>query len=246
MDPALTAAAIGVGGTVIVGVAGFWANVRNTNKITKLTEQGQLTDRYSKAVEQLGSDKLDVRIGGIYALERIAHDSPRDHPTVMEVLAAFVRENSREPLRPSSRAESGDDRPEPWIRPDVQAAVTVIGRRNPEHDSQPVDLRLANLGGADLAGADLRGVILGGADLRDANLRGADLRGADLWTADLRGAYLRGVNLHGADLRGTKFHDAFWSPLEAVPEGWQLGEELPGGDEKLSRLQPVPKSGGDS
>jgi Pentapeptide repeats (8 copies) len=155
---------------------------------------------------------------------------------VMEVLAAFVRENSREPLRPSSRAESGDDRPEPWIRPDVQAAVTVIGRRNPEHDSQPVDLRLANLGGADLAGADLRGVILGG----------ADLRGADLWTADLRGAYLRGVNLHGADLRGTKFHDAFWSPLEAVPEGWQLGEELPGGDEKLSRLQPVPKSGGDS
>jgi hypothetical protein len=199
-DPALTAAAIGVGGTVIVGVAGFWASVRNTNKITKLTEQGQLTDRYSKAVEQLGSDKLDVRIGGIYALERTAHDSPRDHLTVMEVLAAFIRENSREPLRPSSRAESGDDRPEPWTRPDVQAAVTVIGRRNPEHDSQPVDLRLANLSGADLA------------------------------DSDLRGAYLRGAYLRGTYLRGAKFHDAFWSPLEAVPEGWQLAEELPGVD----------------
>src|SRR5215471_21690303 len=96
MDPALTAAAIGVGGTVIVSVAGFWANVRNTNKTTALALQGQVTDRYSKAIEQLGSEKLDVRIGGIYALERIARDSVRDHPTVMEVLAAFIRDHSHE------------------------------------------------------------------------------------------------------------------------------------------------------
>jgi hypothetical protein len=91
-----TAAAIGVGGTVIVGIAGFWANVRNTNKTTALTLQGQVTDRYSKVIEQLGSEKLDVRIGGIYALERIARDSARDHPTIMEVLTAFIRESSRE------------------------------------------------------------------------------------------------------------------------------------------------------
>ena len=57
-----------------------------------------MTDRYTKAIEQLGSDKLDVRIGGIYALERIARDSARDHPTVMEVLTAFIREHSREPM----------------------------------------------------------------------------------------------------------------------------------------------------
>ena len=51
-----------------------------------LSREGQVTDRYTKAIEQLGSDKLDVRIGGIYALERIARDSAKDHPTVMEVL----------------------------------------------------------------------------------------------------------------------------------------------------------------
>ena len=66
----------------------------------ELTEQGQVTDRYTKAIEQLGSDKLDVRIGGIYALERIARDSARDHPTVMEVLTAFIREHSREQWPP--------------------------------------------------------------------------------------------------------------------------------------------------
>jgi hypothetical protein len=58
----------------------------------QVAEQGQLTERYTKAIEQLGSDKLDVRLGGIYALERIAADSERDHPTVVEVLSAFVRE----------------------------------------------------------------------------------------------------------------------------------------------------------
>jgi hypothetical protein len=46
----------------------------------ELTEQGQVTDRYTKAIEQLGSKELDVRIGGIYALERIARDSAKDHP----------------------------------------------------------------------------------------------------------------------------------------------------------------------
>src|SRR5215467_2757820 len=139
MDPALTAAAIGVGGTVIVGVAGFWASVRNTNKTTELalravelTEQGQVTDLYSRAIEQLGSDKLDVRIGGIYALERVAQDSPADHPTVMEVLAALIRERSREQQPPADQADATHGQRPPAgkarvtfprsPRPDIQAA----------------------------------------------------------------------------------------------------------------------------
>jgi hypothetical protein len=67
-----------------------------TGRSFSLSREGQVTDRYTKAIEQLGSDKLDVRIGGIYALERIARDSARDHPVVMEVLTAFIREHSRE------------------------------------------------------------------------------------------------------------------------------------------------------
>lgn len=71
-------------------------NFTVSRRTLELTEQGQVTDRYTKAIEQLGSDKLDVRISGIYALERVARDSPQDHPTVMDVLAAFIREHSRE------------------------------------------------------------------------------------------------------------------------------------------------------
>ena len=104
----------------------------------ELTEQGQVTDRYTKAIEQLGSDKLDVRIGGIYALERIARDSARDHPTVMEVLTAFIREHSQEKWPPSG---TGGQNRERSTRPDVQAALTVVGRRDAKRDTRPLDLR---------------------------------------------------------------------------------------------------------
>lgn len=226
MDSALLAAAIGVGGTVIVGVAGFWANVRNTDKTTaltlravELTEQGQVTDRYTKAIDQLGNDKLDVRIGGIYALERIARDSPRDHPTVMEVLAAFIRDHSHEPRPTPATGEPGTDPPARPLRPDIQAAITVIGRRD---DSQQAPYRI-NLAGADLISADLshlnlRGAVLTGADLAGAYLahtnfvntllEHANLRSANLLSANMGGSSLVGADLTGANLSGADLGDA--------------------------------------
>jgi hypothetical protein len=109
----------------------------NRNTINSVLE-GQVTDRYTKAIEQLGSDKIDVRTGGIYALERIAHDSAKDHPVVMEMLTAFIREHSREQWPPPDR--QGQTRR--WTRRDVQAAVTVVGRRDAKHDipDRPLDL----------------------------------------------------------------------------------------------------------
>jgi hypothetical protein len=76
-----------------------------------------VTERYTKAIEQLGSDKLDIRIGGIYALERIARDSARDHPTVIEVLAAFAREHSHDDdAHPPDDAPASDPDDVPGVR----------------------------------------------------------------------------------------------------------------------------------
>ena len=170
----------------------------------ELTEQGQVTDRYTKTIEQLGSDKLDVRIGGIYALERIARDSARDLPTVMEVLTAFIREHSHEqqPL-----PDPGAPERERSVRPDVRAALTVVNRRDAKGGSRPIDLAGADLTGADLAstdlaGADLSGAILIRADLSFADLTMANLSGASLGEAKADGATLTGANLIRADLTG--------------------------------------------
>ena len=134
-----------------------------------------MTDRYTKAIEQLGSKELDVRIGGIYALERIARDSAKDHPAVMEVLAAFIREHSREQWPPPD-----PDNPDQLrlTRPDVQAAATVAGRRNAKRDIRPIDLTRADLTRTDLTGAHLAGARLDGADLTGVHLTGARLNDA--------------------------------------------------------------------
>ena len=93
-----------------------------------------------------------MRIGSIYALERVARDSARHHLTVMEVLTAFIREYSHKPLRPPG---PGGGKQERSARPDVQAALTVVGRRKRKRDITPVDLTRADLHAADLHAADL-------------------------------------------------------------------------------------------
>jgi Pentapeptide repeats (8 copies) len=177
----------------LLAVADFTLSQRTL----KLTEQGQVTRRHTEAIEQLGSDKLDVRIGGIYALERVARDSARHHPAVMEVLTAFVREHSHKPWPPP---DSGGREPERWPRPDVQAALTVVGRRDAQRDIQPMDLTGTDLARADLHGANFTRADLGRADLTGANLHGSDLTGANLGRADLTGADLTRANLSRARL----------------------------------------------
>ena len=195
------AGAVGVIGTATVGIVGYFiarstnreaitaakattdetiASARAENKSTieaadasvhrtlEATRAGQIIGLYSRAIDQLGSEQLHVRIGGIYALERVARDSEKDHPIVMDVLTAFIREYSREQWPPPDRGER-----ERWTRPDVQAAVTVVGRRDVERDTQRIDLY-----GAIHISADLRGVTL-----EHARLLNADLTGA-MWSED--------------------------------------------------------------
>jgi len=180
--------------------------VEVSRRTFELTEQGQVTDRYTKAIEQLGSDKLDVRIGGIYALERVARDSARDHPTVMEVLTAFIREHSHEQWPPSGHPASRAQQRS--IRPDVQAALTVVARREPDGDIRSIDLARADLTGAILTGANLTAADCTSADLSRAVLTGADLGGADLTGAILAEAYLPRAHLVGTDLSGADLSGA--------------------------------------
>lgn len=200
-----------------------------------LSRQGQVTDRYTRAVEQLGSDKIDVRIGGIYALERVGRDSAADHPTVMEVLAAFIREHSREQWPPSDHGIRGVPPEARMVRPDVLAAMGVIGRRRGARDRGRVDLTAsvlpravlfgANLARVRLVDADLTDAVLFDADLSQSNMAGAiliraNLAGAKLSETSLAGADLSSADLTDADLTGADLTGAKLPSPQPVPDGW--------------------------
>lgn len=149
---------------------------------------------------RLGSDRLDVRLGAVYTLERVMIDAAPDHPAIVELLAAFVRERS--PAAASAPGLDGDQREQdPGPAADLQAAVTVLGRRPAGRTERGrVNLSHAHLFYADLAGAVLAAADLTEANLFHANLTGADLTGADLTLADLGCANLAGATLAGANL----------------------------------------------
>jgi uncharacterized protein YjbI with pentapeptide repeats len=184
--------------------------LEQTRRTVELTEQGQVTDRYTRAIEQLGSDKVDVRIGAIYALERIARDSARDHPTVMEVLSAFIREHSPERVPDPAAVETAKLK----TRADVEAAMTVIARRDEARDVGRINLAGADLTRTDLTRAKLAGAKLVSTNFTGADLTGADLTGARLINATLANTVLTGATLASAELQYAKLPNAHL--LEAV------------------------------
>lgn len=153
------------------------------------------TERYARAMALLGDDKIEVRLGGIYALERLARESARDHGPILEVLAAFAREGAK--------WNDGDIVP-PRTRADVQAITTVIGRRHAPFDRPEarIDLHGTALARAYLPYANLENAFLYESNFDGAMLQGANLRGAWCWKSSFAGATLEGAHLEGADLTG--------------------------------------------
>src|SRR6266508_1569829 len=142
---------------LIAGVVATWRQVQLTRHQLEILREGQITERFTRAIEQLGSDNLDVRLGGIYALERIASSSKVDRGPILEVLTAYVRGHSLWP--PAGWEYGAATPPEPddrqlaslqYRKPDVAAVVAILGRRQVGDDDDAlllarVDLRRAYL-----------------------------------------------------------------------------------------------------
>ncbi len=179
----------------------------------QVQERGQITDRYSKAVEQLAEDdKLAIRLGGIFALEKIAMDNSKDYlDPVVEVLCAFVRER-----HPVPREDDAKDGPAPT---EVNAICSVLCRLTRRSEAAlPISLQgtylhsvlmpFCNLANANLSGANLTRANLTKANLTEANLTKANLTEASVTHSFLKYANLTKANLTSANLTNSNFYYA--------------------------------------
>jgi hypothetical protein len=214
----------GLGGAALVWAAIQQARTatRRHYEQTRADQQRRLTESFSKAVEQLASDKVEARLGGIYTLERLAIEAiaqvrppkwrrlrrnrpPPANPvadlywTVMETLTAFVRERAR--WQEAKSIATGTPT-------DIAAVLAVIcrrpeaGRKREQQRSWCFDLSMTDLRGANLVMAHLEGVFLATADLERSLLMKAHLEGAHLYGAHLEGANLMEAHLERANLLG--------------------------------------------
>jgi hypothetical protein len=201
-----------------------------------------LNNQLATGFERLSSDRITVRLGGIYTLEGVMNASDQYYQPVLGALCAFVRESTR-----------GNTVSEESPATDVQSALTVIGRRKPgpgyvelmgadvpganliaanlsganlyETNFSRANLARVNLSGANLVGAHLERAFLVAANLTQADLGRAHLEGADLVGAQLEDARLDGANLAGANLgetggvTQTQIDHALGNAATRLPEG---------------------------
>jgi len=244
-----------LGAIVLIGAASTWQQLLGTSQEIKISRNTQITEQFSKASEDLGSDKVEVRLGAIYTLQRLTRtaegeEGKQDSLTVYQLLAGYIKARSPWPVRPLDKDEKnrGVARYRPLEiqsltkrAPDIQAALKVIGTRSkrlPKGSDYSafltdVDLRGVTLGDLDLRNADLRTAALDYADgRRGEGHKHPDLQGADLRQATLRCAQMQGVDFRSAKLQNADFRDAdlraFPRPL--LPEGIQDDARLDGAD----------------
>lgn len=221
-----TVAALAAFVVAVTTVAAAVGTFRVSLQTLQTNTRQQASDRFVKAVDQLGSNNLDIRLGGIYGMEELARDSPTDYPAVFGVLTSFIREHAP---RKDERCRRGQS-PSPehaghGIGQDIQAVIDAIGNRDRRNDPEPhfIDLSLSCLAvarfekkqfgdvlmfQADLWGADLFDAHLENADLNDSILDHALMEGAHLSHSLLSGASLVHAFLCGADLSRANLRDA--------------------------------------
>lgn len=198
--------------------------VWTTERQTRTSEQGHMTDRISKAVEQLGAEKMvknaegertvpniEVRIGGLLSLERIAQDSTRydkgrDHVRVMEILCAYVRENApasgavdfpfpqgckQETLEEKRKSTPGWLSNELTARVDIQTALSVIGRRTSNQIKIEKSYPTRGEAGYQLD--------LSRTNLRNANFEFLNFANANFFRSQMQGIFAKGAVFSGAN-----------------------------------------------
>ncbi|MEV6489773.1 pentapeptide repeat-containing protein [Actinoplanes sp. NPDC051633] len=226
LNPEQWASHVGTARTAVVqslaGI-GLLGGLFYAGSTLRLNREGQITDRFGSAVEHLGAQALETRIGGLYALERIMRDSRADHEPIVEIVSAFVREHAtfRGEPEPGANPSTFPGPPTPGVAPlraDIQAAITILGRRPRRKELGRLDLRGVDLRGVRAHAANLRNAVLlearldhadlGKAELAGARLRKGSLRSAWLRAADLRNSSLRHVDLRGANLSEARLQDA--------------------------------------
>ena len=182
--------------------------VETSHGQAETSERGLLNERYQKGAEMLGSKILIVRLGGIYALQRLAKEHAEQyHVQIMRLFCAFVRHPTehKDDTAESTDANETSSTKLDRTREDVQTAMTAIGTRSDadiilEHKEK----FLPDLDDAILPGAGLYKANLTGAFLRDTKLTNANLTDANLTGANLTGAHLTGANLTDANLTYAK------------------------------------------
>ncbi|MBI4687918.1 MAG: pentapeptide repeat-containing protein [Nitrospirae bacterium] len=177
----------------------------------KVAEDKQITDRFSKAVEQLRNDEnIYCRLGGIYSLERIAKDSENDYYQTIKILAAYIR--TKKPLTLDIQANKSIVENSSLLPIDIEEVLIILLQRRSIEREEKLDP--GNKVKLDLSKTNLHGIEFGGAKLQRAELTGTNFKQAFLCYSNFSLAHLSKTNLSNAKLQGSSFECALLDEVD--------------------------------
>lgn len=194
----------------------------------RVAQENYVTGIFSKSVELLGLERevrttgsdgnlvsrstpnTEARLGALYSLERLLDESEKDQRAILETLCAYVRGNSQLQI-PSDEEEAkrfhrGELPPIPGRRIDVQAAITIIGRRSKrllqrgKSEGWSLDFRNSNL-----AGYDFSKLNFDQSDFSDTFLNQAKLTGSSFIGSNFTRTNLSATTMERANFRSSNF-----------------------------------------
>ena len=240
----LTVATIVGGLILLVGVWMNWRRVSALERQVATAQLGEITGRFTRAIDQLGAVRPDnavapeIRAGGIRSLERIARESEDDFWPILDILSAYLRSVSRTPDN-DHWDELAPKAYEIRYRMDVAFTIEAITRLWPTErtaNHRPLDLAGAFVPRVMLAGKHLQGAELTRAHLEDADLRGCNLEDTSLHGANLERAFLQGAKLENADVGFASLQNADLESVDADGANF-LGANLDGANFRRARLR---------
>ena len=213
-------------------------------KQAEIATDRQITDNLTRAFDQLGSEERAVRLGAVYALARIAHDSKRDHHPIMEAITSYVRDQvpyfRGKDIEISEELQVFSDKPEnqallqeilpdyereqPKLYPEIQAILSILGQRNAANEpfGKRLDLSRTDLRGANLCGLSLNESSYMYSNLQRAQILGAHLEEANFAFANLKGARFIDAHLNNADFTGADLEGAYFDGATLVGANFEM------------------------
>jgi uncharacterized protein YjbI with pentapeptide repeats len=163
----------GIGAVVALVVA---YRKQHLGEAAEFREDAKLfAERFTKAADQLGSDKAPVRLAGMYALEGLAQGAPEQRQMIVNVLCAYLR-------MPYLPPAVDDVAPEENARREQERQVRLTTQRvlaahlRPGAEKRPAKTFWADID-LDLTGATLVDLDFSGCHMHTARFSGARFAG---------------------------------------------------------------------
>jgi uncharacterized protein YjbI with pentapeptide repeats len=209
----------------ILGGIAFFSTFYFSYKTYILSNEQQITNRFTETIRLLSDSNRDIRIGALYALERLCKDSEKDKISILQIINAYIRnrapQSSKDILHrfvdSSLNKASSDDYSCSFYHPsnevyvfqvdttkqelDIQVAIAILGTNN----SGQVPL---NFTGLNLQGIDFRALDLSNSDFSYCDLTSDDFGKATIDSCKFNNVVANETNFAVTKMRKSSFENS--------------------------------------